>query len=59
MANNTISIRLSPADKTLLEALAYVQGAKQVAIVAASLHLYVESLDPAIRARVDAAISAK
>ena len=59
MAARAITVRMQVEDKALLEALAYVQSVTQVSILAAGLHLYVESLDPAVRAKVDAALAAK
>lgn len=59
MTAKAITVRMRETDKALLEALAYVQSVTQVSILAAGLHLYVESLDPAIRAKVDAALAAK
>lgn len=59
MAAKAITVRMQESDKALLEALAYVQSVTQVSILADGLHLYVESLDPAVRAKVDAALAAK
>ncbi len=59
MAAKAITVRMLERDKALLEALAYVQSVTQVSILAAGLHLYMESLDPMTRAKVDAALAAR
>ena len=56
MAKQHMSIRMTEADKRLLDAVVYVTGEQQIDVLVSGLHLYMESLSDEQQEKIKQAV---